>query len=888
MLPNYRKFMMHTNGRVSTVSIIFLLIFSLFTITTFITAIEIENDGHYEPQDVFYVWGDGGPGWLDYHHLSTIQEAIDNANDTDTIYVWEGEYDENVIVNKSLTLIGNSTTNTTVNAGGSGSCFFVNTSWTNITGFHLNNTGTGVPWAPRAGVLIKANYTHVYLCKINQTDYGIYLSTSSTSINHHYNISNNVIEDITSGSAIHIINASWSEIYNNTITNATGITLESRCEHINVSFNNLTNANETDGITLTDSNFSIIKNNYIFNYSTAIHGGECLNNSIYDNYLYNSSSGIYFTADCNNNTIYQNIVKYNSEGGIVIQAGLGDSYNNTIYYNTLIDNIPNGIDSETTNKWNETYPIGGNYWSNYTGGIDHYNGVNQDEPGSDGIGDTNHTEGGTNIVDYYPLMLQYGKQSNIPVTKNPNPANDSFNLISLTMWNVTIESPNGSTFDWLINVTNDSTGYSIAENSSIGSINGSYYANITGNLSNGITYKVYVNVSTASSWTNDTYYFKTYSNSTINITNESPSNTSTQVEMYPLVSVLVNDTNAYAFNITWRTNATGLWADFGTDNNSVTNGTYAQRATFANESNTTYWWKVCVLNAAGNWTNETYYFTTDDYIWGDWSDWWQFNFSAEEPTNFLAASYNITQINLTWTKGLGGADKTVVVRNSTGVTAFPTSPTDGTVIYNDTGTSYEDIDLRQGTLFYYSAWSWNNTHTNFSLDYVTSSNRTQSDLGIWKPYPVNQSTGVERAPTNLSAHINGTNININFWFYNLTPVHDRWVDIGGWTSVDTNWYEVLGSALTGISPGTQFIWGDTGYNWSINITDGTNWLNLTFVYHTTGSRYDVTNSGDVVSADVSNCWANRNGQAPYDGIYDVTNSGDVVSADVSAIWSHRS
>lgn len=49
-----------------------------------------------------------------------IQDAIDNAIVGDTIRVFEGVYKENVVVNKSLTLIGNGTKNTTIDAEGNG------------------------------------------------------------------------------------------------------------------------------------------------------------------------------------------------------------------------------------------------------------------------------------------------------------------------------------------------------------------------------------------------------------------------------------------------------------------------------------------------------------------------------------------------------------------------------------------------------------------------------------------------------------------------------------------------------------------------------------------------------------------------------------------------
>ncbi|MCI4340932.1 MAG: hypothetical protein L3K11_00930, partial [Thermoplasmata archaeon] len=55
--------------------------------------------------------------------------------------------------------------------------------------------------------------------------------------------------------------------------------------------------------------------------------------------------------------------------------------------------------------WDNGYPSGGNYWSNYTGG-DRFRGVSQDTPGADGIGDTPMVVNATE-ADRYPLMTPW-------------------------------------------------------------------------------------------------------------------------------------------------------------------------------------------------------------------------------------------------------------------------------------------------------------------------------------------------------------------------------------------------------------------------------------------------------------------------------------------------
>jgi hypothetical protein len=60
----------------------------------------------------------------------------------------------------------------------------------------------------------------------------------------------------------------------------------------------------------------------------------------------------------------------------------------------------------SVNVWDDGYPSGGNHWSDYVS-VDVKNGIGQDLPGSDGIGDTPYTIDADN-VDRYPLMNPYG------------------------------------------------------------------------------------------------------------------------------------------------------------------------------------------------------------------------------------------------------------------------------------------------------------------------------------------------------------------------------------------------------------------------------------------------------------------------------------------------
>jgi hypothetical protein len=82
------------------------------------------------------------------------------------------------------------------------------------------------------------------------------------------------------------------------------------------------------------------------------------------------------------------------------------SFNNTIYHNNFINNTYQVFSSGLTNVWDDGYPSGGNYWSDYVD-VDVKSGPGQDSAGSDGVGDTQYVIYPNNR-DRYPLTYPYG------------------------------------------------------------------------------------------------------------------------------------------------------------------------------------------------------------------------------------------------------------------------------------------------------------------------------------------------------------------------------------------------------------------------------------------------------------------------------------------------
>ena len=165
----------------------------------------------------------------------------------------------------------------------------------------------------------------------------------------------------------------------------------------------LTLTNNGLGIFLWKTNNSRIENIISSNNLYSILLQSSNNNTIISN-AFNSNDyyGIILQSSSNNN-IFNNTVSLNKYQGIILYS----SDNNKIYHNNFLDNYePQAhISGGIGNLFDNGYPDGGNYWSDYTG-VDFKSGPNQEQPGSDGIGDAPYTF--TGGQDKYPFMKENG------------------------------------------------------------------------------------------------------------------------------------------------------------------------------------------------------------------------------------------------------------------------------------------------------------------------------------------------------------------------------------------------------------------------------------------------------------------------------------------------
>ncbi|MDD2666075.1 MAG: NosD domain-containing protein [Methanocellales archaeon] len=191
----------------------------------------------------------------------TIQAAIDNASDGDTIIVSDGIYVENIDVNKSLTIRSeNGADFTYVYAQMSYRYVFnVTADYVNISGFTVSG----------------ASYSS-----------GIYLGSDTD----HCNIKDNKVVDNVQGYGISLYYSSNNTISNNNASDNDDNGIELYYSSNNTISNNNASDNDDNGIELYYSSSNTLSNNNASNNYHGIILWSSSSNTIYNNYLDNTNN----------------------------------------------------------------------------------------------------------------------------------------------------------------------------------------------------------------------------------------------------------------------------------------------------------------------------------------------------------------------------------------------------------------------------------------------------------------------------------------------------------------------------------------------------------------------------------------------------------------------
>jgi len=313
---------------------------------------------------------------------ATIQDAINAAETLDghTIMVNSGVYHESIVINKSISLEAQDEDIPTIDGGGTITVITITADHVTISGFNIRNGQAGT-------AILLDNSLNCCFCNNNLRDawFGVVLRES----NYTSLIKNNIVS---SSYCVLLSSSTNNAIVGNNITTLDG-----------------------QGISLSggSSNNSIVGNTVTGSKRAGIYLASCQYNLVAENNLFNNSYALYLT-DSSNNTIY---------------------HNNCV--STVLDIFIRNILNYTTNIWDNGYPSGGNYYSNYAGG-DRHGGPYQNETGGDGIGDVSYKIE-SDTQDNYPLMGVYHSFNvtsmyNVQIISNSTISNLNYNGTAVSFY----------------------------------------------------------------------------------------------------------------------------------------------------------------------------------------------------------------------------------------------------------------------------------------------------------------------------------------------------------------------------------------------------------------------------------------------------------------------
>ncbi|KYK24108.1 hypothetical protein AYK24_06775 [Thermoplasmatales archaeon SG8-52-4] len=319
-----------------------IVIFLFFGIVFFPSSgIQIDNKPIIQSSrgNTLYVGGSGP------NNYTKIQDAIDDASDGDTVFVYDDSspYYENIEIDKSINLVGENK-NTTILYGVGNYYYHIDvfTDWIKISRFTIQNG--------RTGINLRSNYNLITdNIIIFHSNYGINLKGSNNTITKntlsennfsaiylHYSSNNVIKENIISNGfhGIYLVNSNNNVIMDNNFSkNKGGLDLHS------YNYNNVITSNSffknDRGICITDSmRNTIIYNNLSKNKYSIELRRSCINTISYNNVNSSEHDGIAILDNSDCNTINFNSVNNSTWVGLFFS----DSKKNILNNNRIILN----------------------------------------------------------------------------------------------------------------------------------------------------------------------------------------------------------------------------------------------------------------------------------------------------------------------------------------------------------------------------------------------------------------------------------------------------------------------------------------------------------------------------------------------------------------------
>ncbi len=354
--------MQHTLFTKEIAFVVILLFISVSVIPSTGTNIVEESSAMSFDGNTLYVGG-SGPG-----NYSTIQEAIDNASDGDTVFVYSGMYnlDERININKSIRLIGENKDNTIINDSG----ISIVVSEVCISGFTIQN-GNGITITSYSLEVTNNNTITGNIFKSNESFYGFGGITISNSVYNtvSYNSFFNCGLMMISFDYLDIVTVYPNFVYNNTVNGKPLVYFENTSDEViddagqvilmgcnNITVKSLELSNTIIGVQLLDSlNCFILDNVFSNTFLGGIFLGNSNNNTISGNTISDNELGA-FLVSSRYNTISENSFENNGANIFIIKSSCNNISCNNFKYRFYFY-IFNIFSLDSDNKWN------GNFWN---------------------------------------------------------------------------------------------------------------------------------------------------------------------------------------------------------------------------------------------------------------------------------------------------------------------------------------------------------------------------------------------------------------------------------------------------------------------------------------------------------------------------------------------
>lgn len=351
---------------------------------------------------------------------TSISQAIASAQDGDTIEVNGGTYNEHIIVDKSLNMVG--INEPRIDGGGKGTVVLIKAPKVSFKGFYVSGSGEGLSVEDAGIVLDSSQNSVIENNKLYDVLFGIYLKNSSGTVIKNNEIVGKDLSIPVRGDGIRLWYSSNTKILNNTITRARDLVmwwsgdtlikantvqngrygLHYMYSDNNVFEENVFIDNYVGGFLMYSNNIQFTNNIFARNQGPATGYGigfKDLDDIVSrENLFIDNRIGIYMDNSPHSvdswNTLKDNVIAYN-DIGISFMPSIE---RNIIFSNSFVDNAEQieirGGGTLSGNDWFKSEK--GNYWSDYVG---------YDE-NNDGIGEIPYKSESLfeNLIDKYPNL----------------------------------------------------------------------------------------------------------------------------------------------------------------------------------------------------------------------------------------------------------------------------------------------------------------------------------------------------------------------------------------------------------------------------------------------------------------------------------------------------